>query len=379
MGWPSAALGEVAEIERDSIAPESIRSGTRYVGLEHIASSGHLLFPPEVNAGELASSKFAFTREHLLYGKLRPYLSKIARPDFPGVCSTDILPIRPGPSLDRNFLHHYLRLPNMVELANSRAAGANLPRLSPGVLASFAVPLPPLPEQRRIAEVLDRAETLRAQRRQALAQLDALAEAIFLDMFGQFPPSQSKPLAELCELITDGTHYTPTYAASGVTFLSARNVTSGSINWDDIKFIPQSLHIELHRRVAPQLGDLLLAKNGTTGVAAVVDRDLTFDIYVSLALLRPRSGVLSAYLHSALNSDLCRRQFSAALKGIGVPNLHLKDIRTARIPAPPTELQAKFVGRVDAINALKQSHRASLSHLNTLFTSLQHRAFRGEL
>lgn len=101
----------------------------------------------------------------MLYGKLRPYLSKIARPNFAGVCSTDILPIRPGPSLDRDFLHHYLRLPNMVELANSRAAGANLPRLSPGVLAGFAVPLPPLREQRRIAEVLDRADSLRAQRR----------------------------------------------------------------------------------------------------------------------------------------------------------------------------------------------------------------------
>jgi type I restriction enzyme S subunit len=182
--WPQAKLGDVAEIDRKIVAPENIQSGTRYVGLEHIASEGYLLEPPIVANGDLASAKFEFTAEHLLYGKLRPYLSKIARPSFGGVCSTDIFPVLPGTKLDRDFLHHFLRLPAMVDAANSRAVGANLPRLGATSLANFDLPLPPLAEQRRIAEVLDRAETLRSQRRQALAQLDALAEAIFLDMFG---------------------------------------------------------------------------------------------------------------------------------------------------------------------------------------------------
>jgi type I restriction enzyme S subunit len=146
-----------------------------------------------------------------------------------------------------------------------------------------------------------------------------------------------------------------------------------------VKFIPESLHAELHRRVAPKKNDILLAKNGTTGIAAIVDRDCVFDIYVSLALLRPSSRVLPIFLQQAVNSPACTRQFNASLKGIGVPNLHLKEIRRTQIPVPPMELQLEFARRVTAVEALKAAQRASLAELDALFATLQHRAFRGEL
>ncbi len=183
----------------------------------------------------------------------------------------------------------------------------------------------------------------------------------------------------ICELITDGTHYTPTYSDTGVIFLSSRNVTSGYITWDDVKFIPESLHTELHRRVAPRINDILLAKNGTTGIAAIVDRDCDFDIYVSLALLRPSDRVLPIFLQQAVDSPACIRQFNSSLKGIGVPNLHLKEIRKTKIPVPPIALQREFARRVTAVETLKTAHRASLAELDELFSSLQHLAFRGEL
>jgi type I restriction enzyme S subunit len=145
----------VATIERYAIQPEAISQGTAYLGLEHIERGGAILGAKSVDEGELASSKFRFTERHLLYGKLRPYLAKIACPDFSGICSTDILPILPGPDLERRFLCYFLRQPTMVDYANSRAAGVNLPRLSPSALAEFEIPLPPIAEQRRIADVLD--------------------------------------------------------------------------------------------------------------------------------------------------------------------------------------------------------------------------------
>jgi type I restriction enzyme S subunit len=83
--------------------------------------------------------------------------------------------------------------------------------------------------------------------------------------------------------------------------LSSKDVTTGKIDWTHLKYIPASLHQELHKRIAPQKGDLLLAKNGTTGIAAIVDRDEVFDIYVSLALLRPLT-VDTTYLWGAVNS-----------------------------------------------------------------------------
>jgi type I restriction enzyme S subunit len=239
--------------------------------------------------------------------------------------------------------------------------------------------VPPLPEQRRIAAILDAADALRQKRRQALRLLDQLSQAIFIEMFGRLASTSCEPLAEVCELITDGTHYTPTYVEKGVTFLSAKNVVGRKINWEDTKDIPQDLHLELQKRVSPRRGDVLLAKNGTTGVAAVVDQDRVFDIYVSLALLRPGPRIRTLYLWAALNSDSCRRQFTASLKGIGVPNLHLKDIRSARISIPPVKEQDRFIDQLSSVQRLGLRVGRSLQALDALFASLQHRAFRGEL
>ena len=91
MKWTSAPLGELAKIERESIAPAAIVSGSRYVGLEHIENGGGTLSFGSVSNGELASNKFKFGPHHILYGKLRPYLAKIVCPDFEGICSTDML------------------------------------------------------------------------------------------------------------------------------------------------------------------------------------------------------------------------------------------------------------------------------------------------
>lgn len=188
--WPTERLGDIAEIERDAIEPRDIKDGTPYVGLENIQSGGVLVNVRAVDAGELASNKFQFSRRHVLFGKLRPYLAKIARPDFEGICSTDILPVLPGPKLDRNYLSHFLLTPRMVSIASSLATGANLPRLSPTALAELPVPLPPVSEQRRIAAILDKADALRAKRRAALAQFASLSQAIFLDMFGDPVPNE---------------------------------------------------------------------------------------------------------------------------------------------------------------------------------------------
>jgi type I restriction enzyme S subunit len=279
--------------------------------------------------------------------------------------------------VDAGFLYAYLTFVRAT--SNGKAVGAIFKNLTTDQIKDIEIPDLPLAEQRWISGVLERAEALRAKRRASLAQLDSLTQALFLHSFvanNQFPPES---LNSVCELITDGTHYTPTYSETGIVFLSSRNVTSGYVDWSDVKFIPESLHTELHRRVAPQINDILLAKNGTTGIAAIVDRDCVFDIYVSLALLRPSGRVLPIFLQQAVNSPACTRQFNASLKGIGVPNLHLKEIRQTKIPVPPIGLQREFARRVRAVEKLKAAQRASLAELNALFAALQHRAFNGEL
>ena len=154
-------------------------------------------------------------------------------------------------------------------------------------------------------------------------------------------------LQTICYPITDGTHKTPTYSDSGYIFLSAKNITTGKINWNDIMYIPKSLHDELYSRVSPKMNDILLAKNGTTGVAAIVDRECEFDIYVTLALLRViNNNISTQYLLKIIASNTIQDYFKSSLKGIGVPNLHLEHIRTTLIPIPPINEQNKIVEKI---------------------------------
>ena len=143
------------------------------------------------------------------------------------------------------------------------------------------IPLPPLQEQQRIVALLNEAFAAIAQAKanaqQNLKNAKELFESYLQGVFENKGEGwEDKTLKEVCEKITDGTHQTPKYFDEGVIFLSSRNVTSGKINWDNIKYIDEKQHLEMQKRVAPKVGDILLAKNGTTGVAAMVDRDLIF-------------------------------------------------------------------------------------------------------
>ena len=190
----------------------------------------------------------------------------------------------------------------------------------------------------------------------------------FIELIGniQNPKYPLVELNEICEFIKDGTHQTPIYTedrVNGFKFLSSKDVTSQKINWTNIKYIPKELHEQLYAKLSPKRGDILLAKNGTTGVAAVVDSDEIFDIYVSLALLRPKSGVNVSYLCSALNSEDLKRQFNSSLKGIGVPNLHLREIKKARIIFPPIDIQNKISSITKQIDKSKLIIQKALEDL----------------
>lgn len=194
-------------------------------------------------------------------------------------------------------------------------------------------------------------------------------------------------LPEVCRIpITDGTHKTPIYSdkENGVPFLSSKDVTTRQINWDNIKFIDRKLHEELYSRLAPKRYDILLAKNGTTGVAAMVDTDAVFDIYVTLALIRPMIPfVYPKYLLYVINSDLCKAQFNAHLTGIGLPNLHLSDINKTIIPLPPIEEQIKIANEIDiwfsSVNMLEQNKEKLYVNITLAKSKILDLAMQGKL
>ena len=191
-------------------------------------------------------------------------------------------------------------------------------------------------------------------------------------------------LQSITSILTDGTHKTPTYSEDGYIFLSSKNVTSGKIDWSNIMYIPESLHQELYSRLAPKIGDILLAKNGTTGVAAIVDREEVFDIYVSLALIRVVENIIDPlYILNVIGSSFAQDYFSSSLKGIGVPNLHLEHIRNTLIPIPPCLEQARINSRTDMLLPLAGQIEENREELKRLVSFLKSKildlAIRGKL
>src|SRR5271157_1347802 len=144
-----------------------------FIGLEHLQSGGGIIGYGD--SGAVKSTKTMFKAGDVLYGKLRPYLNKHAMVDFNGISSTDILVFRPQGILDSRLLDRYLGLAHVVAYAHRSSKGINLPRVSSQVIKSFPVPLPPLPEQQRIAE---KVESLLGKIKEAKALLDEIPEIL---------------------------------------------------------------------------------------------------------------------------------------------------------------------------------------------------------
>lgn len=382
----------MATIERSAIQPDAISQGTPYLGLEHIERGGAIIGAKPVDKGELASSKFKFTKQHLLYGKLRPYLAKIALPDFSGICSTDILPILPGPELDRRFLCYFLRQPFMVDYANSLASGVNLPRLSPLSLAKFVIPLPPLPEQKRIAEVLDKADELRAKCRAAIEKLDSLTQSIFLEMFGD-PVTNPKGWKRLpfCEILTKiDSGWSPVCLDRPVSGNEWGVLKLGAITWCEYnpaenKALPPEIKPVPTIEIKP--GDLLFVRKNTYELVAAcaLVRETPSHLMMSDLIFRlclhPDSKIDPCFLHQLLIYPSKRREIQKLAGGSAssMPNISKSKLQAALVEIPPLPLQRKFANIVGVLEKLKSSHRASLEKLDALFASLQDRAFKGKL
>ena len=263
----------------------------------------------------------------------------------------------------------------------SKTHGATMKHIVKKDFDNTKVPFPSLEKQAEIATVLSKVSSVIDARQAELQKLDDLIKARFVELFGTIYDNkygfEIKTIQDVCEQIKDGTHQTPTYTddtKNGFKFLSSKDVTTGKIDWSKIKYIPADLHEELYKRIKPQKGDILLAKNGTTGVAAIVETDEVFDIYVSLALLRPIE-MNSVYLWAAVNSVETKRQFDGNLKGIGVPNLHLGEIKKTQILVPPIELQEQFADFVKQVDKSKVVVQEALDKAQLLFDSLMQEYF----
>jgi type I restriction enzyme S subunit len=340
----------------------------------------------------------------------------------------------PGPQLQHKFLYYYLT--SIVDLLNSIGTGTTFKELSGGKLKEVTISIPPIPEQQRIVGILDEAfegiATAKANVDKNLKNARALFESVLniaiqgqsshhnsgdasatmllsqlkearsvaIDQ-GRTKLGKANPIDDEAEWsfelpsswkwtrlecltvgISDGVHKKPDYAAEGVPFITVKNLTAGpGICFDNLNHISQADHEEFIKRTHPENGDILITKDGTIGVVRLIETDIEFSIFVSVALIKPIMRELGPYLVYALRASCVQNQI--VRKGAALKHLYLVDLRRLAIPLPPLAEQKRIVARLDAINteaqcleSLYQQKRVALEKLKK---SLLHQAFTGDL
>lgn len=304
-----------------------------------------------------------------------------------GFGSTEFHVLRPDLNrLDGRFLVHFLR-GDKIRLAGERkmTGSAGQRRVPKHFFESLLIHLPALAEQRRIAAILDQADALRVKRRETLAQLDSLTQAIFVEMFGD-PAINPKGwhIKKIGNLLESASYGTIEKASDVGQFpvLRMNNLTqTGEIDLTSLKFM--ELDAKEFSRYLVKAGDILFNRTNSAelvGKTAIYRHTAPMAYAGYLIRLRANDENDPEYIASFLNTAYSKRMLKGMCKSIiGMANINAKEIQAMKIAQPPLPLQREFGLRILAIERQREVYRQSLTQLDTLFASLQHRAFRGEL
>ena len=321
----------------------------------------------------------------VLVSTVRPNLNAVARvpSELDGAtASTGFCVLRGRPNkLDGAYLLHWVRSPRFVSEMVRRATGASYPAVSDRIILESSLSLPPLTEQRRIAEVLDRAEALRTQRRAALAQLGTLTQSIFLNMFGdpiantrQWPTTS---LGDLGTLDRGVSKHRPRNAPALLGGPYPLVQTGDVANSDGYirQFTSSYSELGLRQSRMWPAGTLCITIAATIAKTGVLTFSACFpDSVVGFSSDEPSNVEYVRAWLSFLQASLEAIAPESAQK-----NINLEILRKLDVPIPPIDQRRVFARRIEAVEALKASYRTALSAHDALFASLQDRAFRGAL
>lgn len=396
--FPTAKLTDIAELNptlRKKLPAQELVSFVPMASLS--AESASVETTQDRPYAEVAKGFTPFLDGDVLVAKITPCFEngKIAQARLPrshGFGSTEFHVIRARPEIaESRYLHHYLRLAEVRANGQRRMTGSGGQRRVPAsFLAELAVPLPPLEEQRRIAAILDQAETLRTQRRAALALLDRLTQSLFLEMFGD-PVANDRgwpdtltlgEVAAITSGVTKGRKLEGKVTRK-VPYLAVANVQDKALRLGDIKSIEATEDEIAKYRL--QKDDLLLTEGGDPDklgrgslwhneLPECIHQNHIFRVRLTHAALHP------LFLNWLVGSTRGKNYFlRSAKQTTGIASINMTQLRRFPLLVPPLPLQQTFATRIASIEALKATHRRALAALDALFASLQQRAFAGAL
>jgi len=406
-GWIETSLGDVVDYGKtEKIEPKDISANAWILELEDIEKdTSRLLQRLKFEQRESKSTKNAFQKGDVLYGKLRPYLNKILIADDDGFCTTEIIPIKSNIAIDGKYLFYWLKNPKFLNYVNSVSYGLNMPRL--GTKDGLAAPLilAPLNEQKRIAEKLDRllerVDACRAHldrippllkrfRQSVLAA--ATSGRLTADWRGS-SHSSAKSWQNL--LIGDLLIAKPRngYSPKSVEFetemksLTLTATTSGKFDPQHFKYVNEIIPQDSHLWLEPE--DILIQRANTleyVGVSAIYTGSSKDFIYPDLMMkCRANSRISTKFLYYLLSSNNVRSYFRNHATGTAgnMPKINQQTVISVPVLVPPLEEQAEIVRRVESLFAygdrLEARYQAARAQVEKLTPSLLAQAFRGEL
>ena len=335
--------------------------------------------------------------DDVLVATVRPNLNGVALVNGAHhgmTASTGYCVIRPDKDkLDSRFLFHWVKTGVFVQRMVDVATGANYPAVSDAKVKASKIPLPPLAEQKRIAGILDAADALRATRREALAQLDTLLQSTFLDMFGdpvtnpmgwdvgRLEDYFSKTRAGTCCGPFGSALKKHEYVEDGIPVWGIDNVKPNQFIQERSLFITPGKFAQL-RRYSVEPGDILISRAGTVGRMCVAVPKVEQSIIGSnLILLTLNPGAMLPVYFTCLYIFCGERLPGLRASGDdkSYSFLNTTRLKSLVVPLPPLDLQHRFAAIVHSVEQQKASQRTHLTELDTLFASLQSRAFRGDL
>src|ERR1700730_419019 len=279
--------------------------------------------------------------------------------------------------LDLTYLRRVLENYDVRPFIN----GSTRSKLTKAQAERIPIPLPPLDEQRRIAAILDKADALRRKRKRALDLLDGLTQSIFLEMFDQ----QKYPILDLKEVVKQGTIVTygivqagPEYAG-GVPYIRTGDLVDGRIQIDGLKRTNPAIAARCSSSRV-EAGDIVMSIRATVGTTAIVPPKIDgANLTQGTARIAPGEPIQRNYLIEYLRSQKIQRWIAAQGKGATFLEITLGRLRELPVAVPPVELQNKFSYIVEKVRQDRTKCLSQALFAKSLFSSLQSRAFAGQL
>jgi restriction endonuclease S subunit len=353
-GWKMVEFGDIAQNVAVRVDPADAKTDV-YVGLEHLDPST-LHLRQWGHPSDVTGQKLAFKKGDVIFGRRRAYQRKLAVAEFDGICSAHAMVVRAKPEMILpEFLPFFLQSDMFMERAIEISVGSLSPTINWKTLKVQEFPLPPLDEQKHIAEILWAADRVYVRWKSLSESIMNLLGPVFMGfvrngiykcktkitLAGKIPSHwDCVELENTCSHIVDCLHSTPEYSESGIAAIRTSDVIPGKILIDQARCVPENVYRERIVRLEPLPGDILYSREGERyGIAAPVEHGQKLCLAQRMMHFRTKPEMDSTYFLWLLNSPYIYRKATFDVGGTTSPHVNIRAIRNFPIPVPPLEEQ----------------------------------------